>query len=31
MSAHYIRRLSLTKLYVITERGREALVATEDR
>jgi len=24
-SAHYIKRLSHTKLYVITERGREAL------
>jgi hypothetical protein len=25
MSARYIRRISGTKLYVITERGREAL------
>jgi hypothetical protein len=29
-SAHYIKRLSRTKLYVITERGREALKTIAD-
>ena len=29
-SAHYIKRLSRTRLYVITERGREALKRIAD-
>ncbi len=30
MGAHYIKRLSHTNLYVITERGREALKTIAD-
>jgi hypothetical protein len=31
MAMQYIKRLHHRMLFVITERGREALVATEDR